>query len=259
LQNLRKYGKPPYSVVLVHGGPGAPGSLRTVAEEISADRGVIEALQTGYSIDSLLVELQVTVTLHGIPPLTLVGHSWGAWLSLLFASRYPDLVRKLILVAAGPFEDKYAAGIMEIRMERLGHQDAANLTRLMHQFSVSSRQKKDAIFHQIAKIIRKADTFEPDGLSYSNPAVEYKMYESIWREAEEMRSSGELLQHAGRISCLVLALHGDYDPHPYLGVKLPLEQTCKNFRFKLLDNCGHEPWSERFAKDSFYTILKAEL
>ena len=259
MQNLRKYGNPPYTVVLVHGGPGAAGTMEGVAKKISAHRGVIEAIQTRYSIDSLLLELRGVVSLHGNPPLTLIGHSWGAWLSILFASKYPDQVKKLILVAAAPLEEKYASKIMETRLERLDEKDAGALFRLMNQINIAPQNKKDPLFLDIAELMRKTDAFQPESTSYRNVTLDFKIYESVWTEAEKMRSSGELLQHAGRVSCPVLAIHGDYDPHPYNGVKLPLGKAIKDFRFLLLEKCGHEPWNEISAKNSFYDILEKEI
>ena len=61
-----------------------------------------------------------------------------------------------------------------------------------------------------------------------------------------------------KIKCPVVAIHGDYDPHPAEGVKKPLLKVVKNFRFILLKNCGHKPWIEQKAKDEFYIILKKE-
>lgn len=51
-QAIRLYGEEPYRVVLVHGGPGAIGSLKEFAQELSErlQMGVVEALQTKYSI-----------------------------------------------------------------------------------------------------------------------------------------------------------------------------------------------------------------
>ena len=108
-------------------------------------------------------------------------------------------------------------------------------------------------------MIKKADGFNPDLSAYKNVLFEYKMYESIWSEAERMRSNGDLLLHANRISCPVLAIHGENDPHPYQGVKLPLQKVIKDFRFKLLSKCGHEPWSENLARDIFLGILEKEI
>jgi pimeloyl-ACP methyl ester carboxylesterase len=70
-----------------------------------------------------------------------------------------------------------------------------------------------------------------------------------------MRKSGELLTMARKIRCPVIAIHGDYDPHPAEGVKKIMSPLLKDFIFVLLKNCGHEPWNEKFAKDEFYQIL----
>jgi pimeloyl-ACP methyl ester carboxylesterase len=56
-----------------------------------------------------------------------------------------------------------------------------------------------------------------------------------------------------------VAIHGNYDSSPTEGIKEPLSKILKDFRFILLKNCGHTPWIERTAKDSFYKILKNEL
>ena len=38
--NPRKYGREPFLAVVVHGGPGAPGDLATLAEELAPTIGV---------------------------------------------------------------------------------------------------------------------------------------------------------------------------------------------------------------------------
>jgi len=57
----------------------------------------------------------------------------------------------------------------------------------------------------------------------------------------------------------VAAIHGDYDPHPADGVEKSLSAVLKDFRFFQLKNCGHMPWIERQARDSFLEILNKEL
>ncbi|HLD19625.1 MAG TPA: hypothetical protein VJB93_00015 [Patescibacteria group bacterium] len=37
------------------------------------------------------------------------------------------------------------------------------------------------------------------------------------------------------------------------------EELSQNFRFILLNHCGHTPWLEEEAQDRFYEILKAEI
>ena len=74
-----------------------------------------------------------------------------------------------------------------------------------------------------------------------------------------LRQSGQLLQHGTRITCPVVAIHGDYDPHPIAGVQKPLSRVLQNFRCTLLEHCGHKPWIEKHARAAFYRILTQEL
>jgi pimeloyl-ACP methyl ester carboxylesterase len=57
----------------------------------------------------------------------------------------------------------------------------------------------------------------------------------------------------------VTAIHGDYDPHPADGVRIPLEARLPDFRLILLRHCGHTPWRERQAKTEFYRLLRLEI
>ncbi len=128
---VRKYGKPPYSVTVVHGGPGAPGSMAPVARELAKHCGVIEHLESATTIDGQVRELHDTLQKNCDLPATLIGHSWVAWLSLIFTARYPGMVKKLILVGSGPFEERYAAGIMATRLGRLSEEAPRLHVRLL--------------------------------------------------------------------------------------------------------------------------------
>jgi pimeloyl-ACP methyl ester carboxylesterase len=105
----------------------------------------------------------------------------------------------------------------------------------------------------------KADAFHP--LPYDSEVLPCSpnIYQQVWGEAVKLRSSGELLKLGASIQCPVVAIHGDYDPHPAAGVREPLSRVLKNFRFVLLDNCGHHPWLERQAKQNFYDTLRKEI
>ena len=105
----------------------------------------------------------------------------------------------------------------------------------------------------------RADAYDP--LPHEDEALDfqYDINRNVWQEAEKLRGSGELLEMGNKILCPVLAIHGDYDPHPAEGVKDPLSQILPDFRFVLLKDCGHKPWIERGARDRFYDILKKEV
>src|SRR5215211_3749423 len=95
--DLRRYGAAPFRVAVVHGGPGAPGSVAAVARELARERGVLEPLQAARSVDGQVAELGDVLARAASPPVVLIGHSWGAWLAALLAARHPALVGKVIL------------------------------------------------------------------------------------------------------------------------------------------------------------------
>lgn len=119
VENLRKYGNEPFNVAVIHGGPGAPGGMAPVARELSQICGVLEPLQTANAIEGQILELKDILENNADSPVILIGHSWGAWLSYIFAAQYPQLVKKLILVGSGSFEEKYLSTMKTNRTSRL--------------------------------------------------------------------------------------------------------------------------------------------
>jgi pimeloyl-ACP methyl ester carboxylesterase len=257
--NCNEYSKKPFTVAVIHGGPGAAGEMAPVAKELAVHWGVLEPLQTAASIDGQLRELKSVLEEHGDLPIQLIGFSWGAWLSCLCAAKFPDLVNKLILVGSGSFDEKYANKIQQIRLNRLNADDRKNYDSLIEILNDLSSENKNETLQQLGELCEKADTFEP--IDYEIPKIDFRadIFQSVWQEAADLRRSGKLLELGKKIQCPVVAIHGDYDPHPAEGVQHPLAPMLNNFRSILLKNCGHKPWIERWAKDEFYRILKNEL
>lgn len=259
IKNLRKYGKSPFSIAVIHGGPGAPGEMTPVARELSYNWGVLEPIQTAVSLEGQVLELQKVLNENGDLPVILIGWSWGAMLSFIFTANYCSMVKKLILVGSGVFEKRYAAKIMKTRLSRLGEKERREAKELIEKLDGTADTDKNILLCRLGQLISKADSYSP--ISYKSEILEYQyhVFQSVWKDAEKLRDSGELLKLGKQIKCQVTAIHGDYDPHPGEGVQGPLSRVLKDFRFILLEKCGHHPWIERMARDRFYQILKKEL
>jgi len=252
---LRRYGDAPYRLAVVHGGPGAAGSLGPLAKDLSEHCGVLEPLQSGLSIDAQVAELADCLRAQATEPVILLGHSWGAWLALITAARHPQLVAKLILVGSGPFEEHYATGMMDTRLGRLTPQQQKEARRCMEQLGQGGAEPEPGTLARFGELMHISDSYAPLPDTGSKVRVQMNIYRSIWPEAAALRRSGELLSMAELIRCPVLAIHGDYDPHPAAGVQEPLQTRVKDFRFVLLSGCGHEPWAERQARQEFFRVI----
>jgi pimeloyl-ACP methyl ester carboxylesterase len=105
----------------------------------------------------------------------------------------------------------------------------------------------------------RIDAYDPIPRAPQVIDCQFEIFQGVWQDGAEMRRSGKLLELGKQIECPVVAIHGDYDPHPAEGVRRPLSAVLTRFRFVLLQKCGHKPWIERQARGKFYEILKREL
>lgn len=258
-KNLRTYGQPPFRTVVLHGGPGAPGYMAPVARELALDWGVLEPLQTVTSVNGQVEELRSILMASGDPPVRLIGSSWGAMLGFIFAAQHPKFVGKLILIGSGVYEDQYATMIEGTRFSRLTEEERREGFSLLETLAGSGIRDKKAALARLGKLFTKADAYDPLTLEIEVLDHQYELHQSVWQEAQVLRRNGRILELGKLIRCPVLALHGDYDPHPPEGVQKPLSAVLKDFRFILLKNCGHLPWIERQARDNFYAVLKEAL
>lgn len=243
--NCREYGQPPYKAVVVHGGPGAPGCCAGICRGLAGEFGILEHLQEKSTTQELVDELEDVFLRYHLGKAVLIGHSWGAWLSFIFAAMRPQYAGKLILVGCGPFEVKYYPRLVEARSQKV----------------MPPEQQADI---DAADLSERNRHYDPDHYCLLPDtgddmiAFNEAQFKSLLNEALSMRGSGALLNYSAVIQCPVVAIHGKNDPHPWDGVKTPLECRLRDFKMYLLDKCGHDPWNEYYARDEFFSILKSE-
>jgi len=111
------------------------------------------------------------------------------------------------------------------------------------------------LFARFGQLMTKTDSYELIPHQDEAIVINYDIYQKVWEEASVLRKSGALLNIARKISCPVLAIHGEFDPHPSAGVKEPLSHVLNDFNFIELEKCGHVPWLEKNARAAFFNIL----
>ena len=259
---MRKYGNPPCCAAAVHGGPGAPGSAAGLARGLAAatGAGVLEPFQSKRTIRALVEELYAQLAAGCTGPVMLVGHSWGAWLSAAFARKHPEKVRKLVLVGCAPLTDAFVPKITARRMARLNDRDRKRFAELPALLAQPDRPDRDALIAELGVLCDRSDAYAPVRSGEApSPPPDGALYQAVWREAAELRRSGELLQIFAQLKIPVTVIHGDADPHPAEGVREPLRSLGLPFTFQLLPRCGHTPWEEKFAREPFFRLLAREL
>jgi pimeloyl-ACP methyl ester carboxylesterase len=259
VENPRFYGENPYRVAVIHGGPGAPGGMAPVARELSSVCGILEPFQTATTLDGQVEELKHILEKNGTLPVILVGWSHGATLGCLFSANHPSLIRKLIIIGTPPFEETYAVNIGRDRLLRFDEKERAEVLSLEEFIWDSVEEDKSAAMARLFRMFAKIESY--DMVPNQDDVVEYQLDVniSVGLDTRQKLANSELLKMISGIKCPVLAIHGDYDIRPAEGVRIPLSSVLQDFQFILLEKCGHYPWYEKYARDTFYAVLKNEI
>lgn len=254
------HGKPPYTLMFLHGGPGAGGELAHLAEDISPIKGVIEPRLYSLSIKEQIDYLRDIIARTGQQKVVLLGYSWGAWLGIMLAAVCPQYISKLILVSCPPFRQAEANGIADIRLGRLNTEQKSRLTALNRLLAEADNTAvADGAMAEIGGLFLQADTYSSLNLPDTAAECSYQTYKSVWQEALALRQGNKFAGYLALLKCPVVAIHGDYDSHPAKTVFEYLADNLTGFSSVLLRRCGHCPWHEQYARQEFMAVLKQEI
>jgi pimeloyl-ACP methyl ester carboxylesterase len=232
--------------------------MAPVARMLANTFGVLEPWQSAPSVAGEVEELVQQIDRWASAPVTLVGHSWGAWLSLLVAGERPEKVRRVIAIGSGPFRAKYVAEIRRRRRLRLGPNRWREVRSLERQLLDQRTRPSRSALARLGELTEMADAYDPLPYPPLEGGADPRVFRKVWAEAEQMRRTGALARALRRVHAPVTVLHGAQDPHPIDGVVGPLREAGLVVRVVRLENCGHEPWWERHARTRFLLILRTE-
>lgn len=258
--SVRKYGKAPFRVAVLHGGPGAPGYMAPVARELGEAAGVIEPLQSRNTLEGQIEELRDQLLVHSDPPVVLIGSSWGAVLALFLAARNKELVRKLILIGSAVFDKGSSVSIEGRRLARMSDDKRRRHEIIQARLEQASGAERDRLMNEWGDILFETDAYDPVTSDLEVLETQYDVFTGVWSDFVVLRDRpGYLRSEFSRIDLPTLVIHGEYDPHPIEGIRPFLEECLSDIRFEILPRCGHYPWIEKQAKDRFYEILRQEI
>ena len=252
--SIRLYGKGPYTLALLHGGPGARGSLAGLAAQVGQKRAAAELLQTAFSVEELLQELHAQIQTLAAP-LALAGHSWGAWLALLYGAMHPQNVRHLVLISCPPLTDEFVPQILERRLALLTPPEAKAFQEALRQLEQNNASSPQAL-RTLEELSQKTDFAFPAPYDDSALEVDARQYQAVWPQAARLRTEGVLLQAARGLECPVSVLHGLQDPHPAAGVLEPLQACGIRPQTILWERCSHSPFAEKYAQQELCRFLQ---
>lgn len=258
---VRAYGDGPGPVVLLHGGPGAPGYMAPLARELAVDFRVVEPLQRTSGGGPLTVARHVADLAVAVPdPAVFVGHSWGAMLGLSTAVAHPYRVRALVLVGCGTYDPSSRAAYTRAMEQRLGTEEQARVEKLRARMAEETDPSaREHIFAQLAKIQTGAQCVEPLPAGWEVERADPDSHRETWDDVLRLQSKGVEPAAFAAITAPVVMIHGDTDPHPGPSTRDTLRRFIPHIEYVELERCGHLPWIERHAREPFLHLLRHHL
>lgn len=253
---VRQYGDSGSFVIVLHGGPAAPGYMKPIAETLAERFRVIEPFQRDSSDEPLTVarhiqDLQDVVSKYcGNEKPLLVGHSWGAMLALAWAAEYPQIPKALVLVGSGSFDEPTRERMQVIREQRMD----ATFRRHLEQLP-QKHPKPNVRLAVLGGMYQRLDSVDLIKIRNHLRPCDATAHEQTWADMMRMQREGVYPKAFATIRCPVLMLHGNDDPHPGPMIRDSLEPFLPQLEYVSWANCGHYPWLEKAASDVFYQKL----
>lgn len=207
-------------IFFLHGWGGNKDSFKCVENYIEFDFNMVFISFSGfgeskepekpYYLDDYVVELKVLVDkMTDNQKICFVCHSFGARVATLFINRYPNIVKKLVIVDG--------AGIKPKR-------------KLSYYYKVWSYKRKKKL---VLKGRLKKECLESYGSS------DYKQLSLVMKQTFINIVNKDLKNEIKSIPCKTLIYWGKDDKDTPLYMARKMKKWIKNSRLIVRDNCGH--------------------
>jgi len=214
------------SILLMHGS-GLSHIVWSLHEQFYASQGfnVLSVDIPGHgnsdgpslkSIEEISDWIRLLMKTLDILKITIIGHSQGSLVGIDFASRYPDLISKLVLVA-GSYK-------MPVNQDLIDLAEAGDEKAILLMMKWGYEGSKAFIGgNPVKKIIKSSrDIIEVLAVDL-NACNNYK--------------NGE--QSLEKINCSTLCIFGDLDKMVPVKAGTKMSERIKNSETKIISNCGH--------------------
>lgn len=240
-------------IIVLHGGPGFSHTylkpLTQAWHKLSENRPVIFYDQRGTGNSTInnsigtctlvdqINDLDALRNQLGYSQIILLGHSWGGFLGMAYTARFPERVKKLILVgSAAPcfketiFLQKYVFPEIQERRNNLafevelGNQEAINLDS-MEKFSMLfySPEKKDETLSSVGNI------------SYN-----YEVHKALRDDIDRFDLTPELQ----KFNQQTLVITGRFDMNVAPLVAYRIHKLIPDSKYEVFEYSGHLPFFE---------------
>lgn len=250
----RQYGGRGPLVVVLHGGPGAPGYMAPLALGLASSFRVLEPLQrrsggAPLTVARHVADLHDLLSSRGDGRPALVGHSWGAMLALAYAAVHP-CVASVALIGCGTFD-----AVARERMHAILGQRTDDALRRRLDSLADELPDPDEQLRAFGALLLPVYSYDPVVRELGGDACDARGHNEAWADMVRLQREGVYPAAFAAIGAPVVMLHGAQDPHPGPLIRASLEPHLPQLEYREWERCGHYPWLESAVRDDFLAFL----
>jgi proline iminopeptidase len=264
--NVRIIGKGS-PLLVVHGGPGLNHSyflphfnkLSSKHRLIFIDQracgksaGSLDSTQM--SLDWFVKDMEAVRIELKLGKVSVLAHSWGGLLGMLYASKYPESIRSLILSnSLSPKVGEYDRQTNQIVNSRYSKEDSIFRSETLQ--SKSFRDGDLEVYKLLFKISFKQSFFNKryiDSLNLLLPSDFIQKRKTLFFMTKEL-SNYDFYFDLRKINCPTLIIHGDYDAIP-IELAQNINKSIRKSTLVVIKNAGHFPFIEE--KSAFFNRVE---
>jgi proline iminopeptidase len=253
------------TIIVLHGGPGLTlETLRPDLAPLARRHHLLHFDQrgSGYSelpdsagltAEAMVEDIEAVRRHFGLERVTLLGHSWGGGLALLYAMRYPARVDRLVLVGSlplrgAPWIERYVA----IQKARRGAGDDARMAALDSVILAAPdphpacREQMRLFLRGVAATPAQAGRITGDGCAATSENLREhgRMNGLVWQSFADTTGNWDWRGLTAELTMPALVVHGADDPLLLDSAK-ELAAGLANARLVVIPGAGHYPHAEQ--------------
>ena len=188
----------------------------------------------GYQMENFYQDLHAVVEARGLSRFTLIGHSLGGRVSMLYAHRHPDLLERLVLVDITPGRPNAAPG--------------ADFSRITETPGPGDFPSEEAAIDYLGKLLFRAPPHMiEESVRYGMRRMEGDRYTWKYDPAFRRRSVApiDLWSAMQSVPTPTLLLYGSHSNVVTPELAARLGQTMPNCLVERIDNAGHALFTDQ--------------
>ncbi len=275
------------TLLYLHGGPGAScldfvnqakvlsGKMKVVIfDQLGVLRSDGIAENESYSMEYQVEMIEEMRKILGIEKWSVLGHSYGGMLAVLYASACPDSVHKIILECPSLWFEDSARSTAEYLSEHIHSLNNGEAVKLWEKVRFADYQDKTEVVWDLSALLGYVTDMELRFYLHGITLEEYEMSMDTTDIADEMWSKGEqhlkklleaqpepagsaqkkvmmtdnLLPVIPRIAAPMLLINGKYDPACTRNQIEYIMNNAQNVTQAVFEDSGHFPRLEEAEK-----------